>query len=205
MDRTKAQARHAAECRALVVVATIVLLIATLALAWANGANDVSKGVAALAGSGVATARAAWLLGVWATFAGGVAAISWGGALGNLFGGGFLKGSSPFPVGAALAALVGAASFVLLATWRRWPVSTTHALIGGILGAAIIHYGFRAVAYQAVANKVLLPLLLSPLLAIGLCALLLLANRRLETRLPRWKIIRAIPSSVRPPANGLAG
>ncbi len=168
------------------MVMAIILLAATLALAWANGANDVSKGVAALAGSGVATPWAAWMMGVLATFAGGMAAIGWGGALGTLFGAGFLRGVSQLPIGAALSALAGAASFVLLATWRRWPVSTTHALIGGILGAAIVHFGFREVAYQAVASKVLFPLLLSPVLAIGLCALLLLANRWLEARLPQW-------------------
>jgi PiT family inorganic phosphate transporter len=168
------------------MVMAIVLLAATLALAWANGANDVSKGVAALAGSGVATPHAAWMLGVVATFAGGMAAIAWGSALGTLFGGGFLKGASQLPIGAALSALAGAAGFVLLATWRRWPVSTTHALIGGILGAAIVQFGIREVAYQAVAVKFLFPLLLSPVLAIGLCALLLLANRWLEARVPQW-------------------
>lgn len=163
-----------------------LLTSATLVLAWANGSNDVSKGVAALAGSGVASPRAAWLLGVVATLAGGFAAILWGGALGTLFGGGFLKGVPALPVGAALAALGGAAAFVALSTWQRWPVSTTHALIGGIVGAAIMQFGFYDVAYQAVAAKFLIPLLASPLLAIGLCWVLLLLNRYVEARMPRW-------------------
>ncbi len=168
------------------MIAAAILSASTLTLAWANGANDVSKGVAALAGSGVGTPRAAWILGVLATLAGGLAAILWGGALGALFGGGFLKRASELPVGAALAALIGAAGFVLLATWRRWPVSTTHALIGGIVGAAIVHFGIHDVAYRAVAEKFLLPLLASPLLAIGFCWALLLLNRVLESHMPRW-------------------
>ncbi|MGQ0741054.1 MAG: inorganic phosphate transporter [Alphaproteobacteria bacterium] len=162
------------------------LFIAALTLAWANGANDVSKGVAALAGSGVASARAAWMLGTLATFAGGLAAILLGGALGSLFGGGFLQGAPSLTVAAALAALLGAAGFVLIATWQRWPVSTTHALIGGIIGAAAIQFGIGQIAFQAVTNTFLMPLLLSPLLAIALCALLLRINRAVEARLPHW-------------------
>ncbi|MBI1330948.1 MAG: inorganic phosphate transporter [Alphaproteobacteria bacterium] len=168
------------------MISAFLLSAATLMLAWSNGSNDVSKGVAALAGSGVASPRAAWILGVVATMIGGFGAIFWGGALGTLFGGGFLRGASELPVGAALAALAGAAGFVALSTWQRWPVSTTHALIGGIVGAAIVQFGLHDVAYRTVATKFLVPLLASPLLAIGLCWVLLLLNRFIETRMPQW-------------------
>jgi len=168
------------------MLSAALLSVVILTLAWANGSNDVSKGVAALAGSGIATPRAAWILGVFATLAGGLGAIPWGGALGALFGGGFLKGADVLPVGAALAALAAAAGFVALSTWRRWPVSTTHALIGGIVGAAIAQFGIRDVAVRAVTAKFLVPLLASPALAIGLCWTLLLLNRYVEARMPQW-------------------
>ncbi|MGH6681260.1 MAG: inorganic phosphate transporter, partial [Bradyrhizobium sp.] len=168
------------------MLSATLLSAVTLILAWANGSNDVSKGVAALAGSGIATPRAAWILGVFATLAGGLGAIPWGGALGVLFGGGFLKGADVLSVGAALAALAGAAGFIALSTWRRWPVSTTHALIGGIVGAAIVQFGIRDVAYRVVATKFLVPLLASRALAIDLCWALLLLNRVAEARMPQW-------------------
>ena len=168
------------------VTAVILLLAATLALAWANGANDVSKGVAALVGAGVATPAVAWLFGVGATFAGGVAALVWGDALNSLFSGGFLEGVSELSIRAAFAALAGAAGFVLLATWRRWPVSTTHALIGGIIGAAGVEFGAGRIDFGAVAGSFMIPLLASPFLAIGLCWVLLRLNRLLEARLPQW-------------------
>lgn len=168
------------------MISAVILSGTTLALAWTNGANDVSKGVAALTGSGVASPRAAWVLGILATLAGGLGAILWGGALGTLFGSGFLKSAAALPVGAALAALAGAAGFVAFSTWRRWPVSTTHALIGGIVGAAIVQFGVGDVAYRAVASKFLIPLLASPLMAIGLCWVLLLFNRVLEKHKPHW-------------------
>lgn len=164
----------------------IILVSTTLILAWANGSNDVSKGVAALAGSGVATPKSAWLLGVTTTFAGGMVAVPWGGALGTLFGSGFLSGAAALPIGAAFAALAGAASFVAFSTWRRWPVSTTHALIGGILGSATVHFGISGIAYRVVAAKFLLPLLVSPVIAILLCWVLLRLNRVVEARIPAW-------------------
>lgn len=164
----------------------IALFLATIALGWANGANDVSKGVAALAGSGVTSPRAAWILGVSGTAAGGCAAIFLGDALSSLFGGGFLRSASALGVEAAFAALVGAAGFVLVSTWMRWPVSTTHALIGGIVGAAVIQFGPEGVAFNAILASFMLPLLLSPLMAIGLCWFLIQINRLAEARLPRW-------------------
>lgn len=121
------------------------------------------------------------------TTAGGFAAIFWGGSLGNLFGTGFLIGLPALPISAALAALTGAAGFVLAATWLRWPVSTTHALMGGIVGAAWMAFGAEAVAYRAVLQKFFAPLLFSPVAAIALCWLLLRMNRSIEARLPRWR------------------
>ena len=165
----------------------MILLVLALGLAWANGANDVSKGIAALAGSGVAAPKAAWLLGVAGTTAGGLAAVAWGGTLGSLFGNGSLHGIPSLPVAAAFGALAGAAGFVLLATWARWPVSTTHALVGGIVGAAWASFGAQAIAVHAVLKKFVAPLLFSPVAALVLCWLLIRLNRVVEARLPRWQ------------------
>jgi PiT family inorganic phosphate transporter len=60
-----------------------------------------------------------------------------------------------------------------LLTPLRWPVSTTHALMGGIVGAAWMTFGAQAVAYRAVLEKFLVPLLFSPIAALGLRWLLL--------------------------------
>jgi PiT family inorganic phosphate transporter len=165
----------------------VILVGLAMVLAWANGANDAAKGVAPLVGSGLTTPHAAWLLAVVGTTAGGFAAVLWGGALGSLFGNGFLTGVAGLPMSAALAALVGAAGFLLLATWLRWPVSTTHALIGGLVGAAAATFGTDIIAYRVVLEKFLAPLLFSPMAALGVCWLLLRLNRAIESRLPRWR------------------
>lgn len=166
-----------------------VLLIAllTLMLAWANGANDIAKGVATLAGSGVGRARRAVAWGTLWTVLGGFAALIWGWELVGAFGGGYLHAG--FQVSSAFLASCLSAAFgwVWFATRHGLPVSTTHALLGGTVGAALAVAGVDGVRASVVANKALLPLLVSPLLAIALCGALLYAGRCLARRLPSWR------------------
>lgn len=163
------------------------IALPVLLLAWANGANDVSKGVATLIGSGLAQPGRAILWGSFWTLLGGVAAVYWGSALAANFARGYL--ATDFrPDGAFVtAALCGAFGWVAIATRRGLPVSTTHGLLGGIAGAALAEAGPGGLNGGAVAGKALLPLLLSPLLAIVLCGALLLAVRWLADRVPAWR------------------
>lgn len=165
---------------------TIVLLAMVLGLAWANGANDVAKGVATLVGGGVASAQRAILWGGLTSVLGGLAALAWGGALVSLFSKGFLAGNPELSWGFSFGAIGGAAAWVLLATRFCLPVSTTHGLIGGVMGAALATWGPEAVHFAAVGNKALIPLLASPLAAIALCGVLLLATRLVDRHLPSW-------------------
>jgi len=146
------------------IEAALVVLIPSL-LAYANGANDVSKGVATLVGSGVTSYRRAILWGTACTALGAVAASVSAGAMMATFGSGLLAaGIAPsFP--AAIGALAGAALWVLIATRASLPVSTTHALVGSVGGAAAIAYGVGGVSWHVLGGKVLIPLLVSPLAA----------------------------------------
>lgn len=169
------------------MIATIVVMIVIFALAWANGANDVAKGVATLTGSGVSNAWRAIVWGTVCTFAGGLAAAVWGAALVSTFSNGFLSAGFPVTLGFVGGVIVGAAAWVLLATRLSLPVSTTHALLGGIVGTVLVLAGPEGLRTAAVANKALLPLLLSPLLAIALCWALLFTGRFIEQRIPAWR------------------
>lgn len=167
---------------------TIALLVSllVLSLAWFNGANDVAKGVATLAGSGAVNARHAIVWGAVCTLLGGCAAALWGGALISTFSNGFLQSGFPMSLGFVGAVMAGAIVWVALATRYGLPVSTTHALLGGIVGAALMLAGPEGLRAAAVANKALLPLLLSPLIAIGLCWGLLLLAGLVEKKIPAW-------------------
>jgi len=138
-------------------------LIATLALAFANGANDNSKGVATLVGCGAWPSRRALFYAAATTFAGSVAAIWFGAELAAKFSGKGIVDLSLMQHEAFPDALgIAAAATVLLATVLAMPISTTHAMVGGMIGIAT---AAEAIKWSAVVKAFVLPLMLSPLIA----------------------------------------
>src|SRR5437762_12306797 len=147
---------------------TIVLLCLVAALAFANGANDNSKGVAILVGFGAARPRTALLYATLATALGGVISF-WlaGGLLAGFSTGLFAKGTlmtSAFFV----CVLIGACGWVLLATWTGRPVSTTHAIIGALCGAGLVAFGNAQVQWSFLGAKFAMPLAISPVLSLAI-------------------------------------
>jgi PiT family inorganic phosphate transporter len=162
-------------------------LVMVFALAWTNGANDVAKGVATLVGSGVSNARRAILWGSACTLLGGVAAVWWGASLLETFGGDFVAPHFRIDLLFVISTLAGASAWVLAATRLSLPVSTTHALLGGVVGSVLFAAGPEGLRAAVVANKAVLPLLVSPLLAVLLCALILSVARYVGKRVPAWR------------------
>src|SRR5213079_3685987 len=64
-----------------------------------------------------------------------------------------------------LAALVGAIVWNLLTWWFGLPSSSSHALIGGLIGAALVQSGAKGVLWHGVAHKIVIPALLAPAIA----------------------------------------
>jgi len=168
----------------LSALAVITLLV--LVLAWANGANDVPKGIATQVDNGYTNAKRAILWGTLWTILGGIAAVVWGSTLIKMFSSGYTNPEFDVNLTFVASTLVGAASWVLFATRFGLPVSTTHALLGGLVGAVLISAGPQGLMLEAVTNKAFLPLLVSPLIAIALCGLLILAIQIAAKRLPQW-------------------
>jgi PiT family inorganic phosphate transporter len=151
---------------------TLALFLATCFLAYSNGANDNFKGVASLFGCKAANYRTAISWATLTTFAGSITAIFLAQALLKKFSGKGLVpdaivGSQPF----LLAVVIGAALTVILATRLGFPISTTHSLMGAIVGGGLVAVG-GAVNFSALGKGFLLPLLLSPVLAMLLGGLL---------------------------------
>src|SRR5256714_5553023 len=74
-----------------------------------------------------------------------------------------------------LAALIGAIAWNLLTWWFGLPSSSSHALIGGLVGAALVQSGSKGVQWHGLAHNVALPAVAAPLLAFVAAFLLLLA------------------------------
>jgi len=153
-------------------------VLAALILACANGANDNFKGVAALYGSGVLAYRQALFLATIATGLGALAAAYGATELLRAFSG---KGLVPDAVAGEpmflTAVSCAAAATVLLATRLGLPVSTTHALIGALVGAGMVVSAGVDVTHLT--SAFVTPLLVSPALASVLGAAQYLAFRRL--------------------------
>ena len=156
----------------------LLLLCAVGFLAWSNGANDNFKGVASLFGSGTMGYRTALTWATVTTFAGSVASVFLAAGLLKTFSGkGLVPDSLATSGGFVLAVAFGAGLTVILATRFGFPISTTHALTGAMIGSGWTAVG-PAVQLGALGKLILLPLLLSPLLAMVLGSGLYLGFRR---------------------------
>lgn len=145
--------------------AAVAVLLLCL-LSFANGANDVSKGIATLAGSGVTDTRRAMAWGsVW-TVAGALAGLFLGINLVTTFSKGIYLGDPSLSLPMALAIAIAPSLWVLLATRFGWPVSTTHALTGGLLGMGVLAFGWGGVNWGNALTKIVIPLVASPFISI---------------------------------------
>lgn len=147
------------------------LLLAVAFVAFTNGANANFKGVASLYGSGTTSLKVALWWGTATTFAGSIAAMFMAEGLIRKFSGKGLVDdaltSEPVFAGAVAG---GAAVTSFLATRCGFPVSTTHALVGALVGAGLAG-GDHSVHWSALGQNFLYPLLVSPVLAMSLGAL----------------------------------
>ncbi len=156
----------------------ILIMVFAVALAFANGANDNSKGVATLIGSGLLPEKKAILYAGAATLLGSLAAVWLGAELAAKFKGkgivdAAILGSALFPLCVGLAASL----TVLLATRIGMPISTTHAMVGAIIGIGLAGGGLH---WHAVWSKFFYPLLASPLIAVSVGAIAYLFFRTLR-------------------------
>ena len=143
----------------------IVLTLFVLALAYANGANDVSKGVGTLVGSGLANYRTGLTWGTAWTTPGGFVAVSISVGLITTFSTGLLAAPPADLIRFLGAVAVGAFGWVIFASRTALPVSTTHAMAGTLVGAGIASAGLAGVRWPVLLSTVALPLLVSPLLS----------------------------------------
>lgn len=147
---------------------TAVLFVITVFLAYSNGSNDNFKGVSTLFGSGALSYRSALTLSTIATVLGSVCSVLLAHTLIQNFSG---KGLVPNAVAGTLLfhiAIVSAVGVtVMLATLMGFPISTTHAITGALVGAGLVAVG-TSINFSQLGQSFLLPLLTSPLIAIVL-------------------------------------
>ncbi len=143
---------------------TFLILAAVALLAFANGANDNFKGVATLFGSGTTNYRRALIWANVTTALGSVAAVFLAEQLLKKFSGrGLVSSALAADPAFAASVAVGAGCTVLLATRLGMPISTTHSLIGAIIGSGLV--AGDVVNWNKLGTDFVVPLVCSPVLA----------------------------------------
>jgi phosphate/sulfate permease len=180
-----------------VTLALVVVMVLAIAFDYINGFHDTANAIA----TSVSTRALApvWAIAMSATanFAGALT----GTAVAETIGTGLIDTDMESQTVIA-AALVGAIAWNLL-TWRLGiPSSSSHALIGGLLGASAMAAGFGSWNMDGIVTKVLLPLVGSPIIgfAVGLLVMVLLFNMfrrahpvRLNAHFRRLQVVKLDP------------
>ncbi len=137
-----------------------------LYMAWGIGANDVANAMATSTGAKAITMRQAFIIAAVFEFAGAVLA---GGAVTSTIRSGMIDtsdiaGDPQLLIYGMLSALLAAAVWLNLASRNGWPVSTTHSIVGAIVGFAVVGLGFEAVKWVKV-GTIVMSWVVSPLVA----------------------------------------
>ena len=151
-----------------------------LFMAWGIGANDVANAMATSVGSKALTIKQAIVVAAIFEFAGAVLA---GGEVTSTIRKGIvdtslLVGSEELLIYGMLAALLAAGTWLLIASRNGWPVSTTHSIVGAIVGFAAVGIGVDAVQWGKV-GTIVLSWVVSPLTAGFIAYLIYMSVQRL--------------------------
>ena len=139
------------------IVYIVLAAIFGIFMAWGIGANDVANAMATSVGSRALTIRQAIVVAAVFEFLGAVLA---GGAVTSTIRKGIVDASllhetPELLVYGMLAALLAAAIWLLIASRNGWPVSTTHSIVGAIVGFAAVGIGLDAVQWAKVGSIVM--------------------------------------------------
>ena len=137
-----------------------------LFMAWGIGANDVANAMATSVGSKALTIKQAVIIAAIFEFAGAILA---GGQVTKTIRKGIvdadlLSASPELLLYGMLASLLAAGVWLLIASKNGWPVSTTHSIVGAIVGFAMVGIGMDAVHWDKV-GFIVASWVVSPLLA----------------------------------------
>ena len=151
-----------------------------LYMTWGIGANDVANAMGTSVGSGAITVKQAIIIAAIFEFAGAFIA---GGNVTKTIRKGIIDPSSivnnpEILVFGMLAALLAAAIWLMVASTRGWPVSTTHSIVGAVIGFAMVGIGVDAVQWGKV-SQIAASWVVSPVLGGTIAFLLMMSIRRL--------------------------
>ncbi|MCP3964152.1 MAG: inorganic phosphate transporter [bacterium] len=161
------------------MVFIVLAVIFGLYMTWGVGANDVANAMGTSVGSGAITVKKAILIAAVFEFTGAV--LAGGHVTGTIRKGIINADYVPSPeilVLGMLSALLAAGLWLMVASWFGWPVSTTHTIVGALIGFGIVGLGMEAVQWGKV-GSIVASWLISPMLGASFAFVLALSVRKL--------------------------
>ena len=178
------------------IIYVVLAALFGIFMAWGIGANDVANAMATSVGSKALTIRQAILVAAVFEFLGAVLA---GGEVTStirkeIVDTDLLTGSPELLIYGMLASLLSAGTWLLVASRKGWPVSTTHTIVGAIVGFAAVGIGIDAVQWGKV-GTIVMSWVVSPLIAGFIAFLIYMSVQRLILRQedPLEKAKRYVP------------
>lgn len=184
----------------------VVIVIVALFFDFTNGVHDCANAIATVVVTKVLSPRMAVIMAAVLNLVGALL----GSAVAHTLGKGIVN--TEVVMGSqilVLAALIGAIAWNLITWYFGFPSSSSHALIGGLIGSAVAHAGLLSLNTLSIFKKVILPIILSPLagffisygMTIFLMFLFARANRVVVNR--NIKVLRILSAAFMAISHGL--
>jgi PiT family inorganic phosphate transporter len=161
-------------------VLLVVVIVVALGFDFTNGFHDTANAIATSVSTRALPPRLAVLVASVANLVGAFATT----AVATTVGTGIVA-ADLINTKTILAALLGAIAWNLLTWWFGLPSSSSHALIGGLVGAALVQSGEKGVLWHGLAHDIVIPALIAPVIAFGAAFVLLVIIYWVFRRLTR--------------------
>jgi PiT family inorganic phosphate transporter len=156
-----------------------LVVVTALAFEFTNGFHDTGNAMATTIATGALPPRVAVALSGLLNLVGAFLSFSVAATIAS-----GLVNTTAVTLTVVFAGLVGGITWNVATWYLGIPSSSSHALIGGVVGSTIAASGFGAVKWQGIAGKVLLPAMLAPIVAVAIAAVGTWLIGRLSRSLP---------------------
>ncbi len=188
----------------LTVILLIAVIVCALAFDYINGFHDCANSIASVVSTKVLSPRQAVLYGATLEGTGALLGVN----VAKTIGAGIIS-SDTITLQVILCALITAVIWNLLTWWFGLPSSSSHALIGGLLGSAYIHAGINTINFTILTDKVIIPMFASPLVGFTIGFMVMCSFLRLFYKMKpdvinrRFRRVQIVASGLMALSHGL--
>lgn len=141
----------------LTIVLLTAVIVSSIVFEYINGFHDSANAIAAVVSTKVLSPRTAVLYSAVLNFVGALLGVH----VAKTIGSGIIEGST-ITLQVIFCALLAAIIWNLITWWFGLPSSSSHALIGGLIGSAFVHAGAGSIHFGILIKKVIIPMFASP-------------------------------------------